>query len=328
MIGLGTWKISKESAETAVYNAIKEAGIRHIDCACDYGNEVEVGLGIKRAIDEGVVKREELWITSKLWNTYHRPEHVEPAFRRSLQDLNLEYLDLYLIHFPISLKFVPFEVRYPPEWVHDPKGADPRIELDERAPMHLTWAAMEALLQLPTQQSSSSSSAGAVAAVGSGPCRRIGVCNFNVQLLMDLLCYANVRPYLNQVELHPYLPQQELLEYCLRNSVRCTAFSPLGSASYAEMGMDQGLGSGLLAHPVVQEVAAAHEGKTAAQVLLRWNIERGASVVPKAGQLAHLKENAAIFDFSLTPEEVSGVTSYEILMFCRTFVYSHYRYLN
>jgi D-xylose reductase len=139
--GLGTWKISKAEAADVVYNAIKTVGIRHIDCACDYGNEVEVGAGIRRAIDEGVVTREDLWITSKLWNTYHSPEHVELACRKTLQDLGLSHVDLYLIHFPISMKFVPFETRYPPEWIYDPTVSHPRIE-QVSVPVHLTWAGM------------------------------------------------------------------------------------------------------------------------------------------------------------------------------------------
>ena len=113
--GLGVWKISKETSENIVYESIK-LGVRHIDCACDYGNEVEVGRGITKAIKEGIVKREDLFITSKLWNTYHAPEHVEPAARKSLTDLNISYFDLYLIHFPIALKYVPISERYPPEW--------------------------------------------------------------------------------------------------------------------------------------------------------------------------------------------------------------------
>ena len=123
-LGLGTWKIPRDVCAETVHAAIA-AGYRHLDCACDYGNEVEVGQGIARAIDEGLVTREDLWITSKLWNTYHRPEHVEPAIRRTLSDLGLEYLDLYLIHFPISLRFVPFEERYPPGVAVRPRGRVP-----------------------------------------------------------------------------------------------------------------------------------------------------------------------------------------------------------
>ena len=110
-VGFGTWKIPVAVASDVVYQAIK-SGVRHIDAACDYGNEKEVGLGIKRAIEEGLVTREDLWVTSKLWNTYHRYEHVLPACQKSLDDLGLTYLDLYLIHFPIAQRFVPFETRY------------------------------------------------------------------------------------------------------------------------------------------------------------------------------------------------------------------------
>lgn len=136
--GLGTWKIPKDKAADVVYSSIKDVGVRHIDCACDYGNEVEVGAGIKRAIDEGIVKRSDLWITSKLWNTFHRPEHVELACRKTLADLQLDHIDLYLIHFPISMKYVPIETRYPPEWIHDPSAASPCI-VEDRVPKHLTW---------------------------------------------------------------------------------------------------------------------------------------------------------------------------------------------
>ena len=144
-LGLGTWKIPKDVCAETVHAAIA-AGYRHLDCACDYGNEVEVGQGIARAIDEGLVTREDLWITSKLWNTYHRPEHVEPAIRRTLSDLGVEYLDLYLIHFPISLRFVPFEERYPPEWLFDPEASPARMEFED-VPIATTWAAMEALVR-------------------------------------------------------------------------------------------------------------------------------------------------------------------------------------
>lgn len=136
-IGLGCWKIPKEKTAEITYTAIK-SGYKLIDQACDYGNEKESGEGIKKAIDEGIVKREDLWVTSKLWNTYHKKENVKAACQKSLADLGLEYLDLYLIHFPISLKFVPFEKRYPPEWVFDPSGADPRME-EDLVPMQETW---------------------------------------------------------------------------------------------------------------------------------------------------------------------------------------------
>lgn len=286
-LGLGTWKIGKDVVEDIVYNAIKTHGVRHIDCACDYGNEVEVGRGINKAINEGIVSREELWITSKLWNTFHRQEHVELACKKSLTDLGVGYLDLYMVHFPISMKYVPIETRYPPEWIHDPSVADPKIELDLQAPMHLTWAGMEGV-------------------VGLGLAKHIGICNFNVQLTMDLLSYAKIPPYMIQLELHPYLQQQELIDMCISRGIRVTAFSPLGSPSYVELGMDFGLGIGLLENDTVTSIAAAHK-KSAAQVLLRWSIQRGCCVIPKSCKNERVAENANIFDFELTAAEMDEI---------------------
>ena len=229
---------------------------------------------------------EQLWITSKLWNTYHGYDHVEIACRKSLSDLQIDYLDLYLIHFPIAMKFVPIEKRYPPEWIYDPESANPRIELEPKAPLHLTWKAMEELVLV------------------KGLVRNIGVCNFNVQLLMDLLSYANIIPFMNQIELHPYLPQQLLVDFCLSNNIKCTAFSPLGSPSYMELSMDNGLGKGLLEHPDIIEIARNHD-KTSAQIILRWNLQRGiTAVIPKSSKLERIAENMALFDFELTKNEV------------------------
>src|ERR1051326_2937018 len=110
LVGLGTWKVNRTAAQATVFEAVR-SGYRHFDCACDYGNESQVGPGLQQAMDSNLCRREDLWITSKLWNTYHRAEHVRPALERSLRDLRLEYLDLYLVHFPIALKYVPFDHR-------------------------------------------------------------------------------------------------------------------------------------------------------------------------------------------------------------------------
>src|SRR5919204_4040097 len=132
-VGLGFWKVPKPAAAGLVQQAVR-TGYRHLDCACDYGNEAEVGAGIRAALAAGLCRREELWVTSKLWNTYHAREHVRPALERTLRDLGLDYLDLYLIHFPIAQRFVPFERRYPPEWFFDPGAPHPRMEF-ERVPL-------------------------------------------------------------------------------------------------------------------------------------------------------------------------------------------------
>lgn len=160
------------------------------------------------------MKREQLWITSKLWNTYHRPEHVRAACQRTLADLGVEYLDLYLVHFPIAQKFVPFEERYPPGWNYTDK---PGME-EDRVPFSDTWRAMEELVK-------------------EGLCRNIGVCNIGTAMLRDLLNYANVKPTVLQVEMHPYLTQEKLLRFCRLNGVAVTAFSNLGAGSYVALGM-------------------------------------------------------------------------------------------
>jgi len=173
-VGLGCWKIGKDQIAQVTYDAIK-IGYRCIDEACDYGNEKECGEGIKKALADGLCKREELWVTSKLWNTYHRKEHVKNACLRSLQDLGVDYLDLYLIHFPIALKFVPFETRYPPEWFYDPSAADRRMEEDETCSYRETWEAMEDLVR-------------------EGLVKNIGMCNIGTGMLREVLSYAKIKP--------------------------------------------------------------------------------------------------------------------------------------
>ena len=143
-VGFGLWKIPKNECADTVYQAIKN-GYRHFDSASDYGNEKEVGDGLKRAFDEGLCHRDDVWVTSKLWNTYHAKEHVQPALERSLEDLQLDNLDLYLIHFPIALEFVPFETRYPAEWLFDSSSSTPTMNL-AKVPLHETWQAMEDLV--------------------------------------------------------------------------------------------------------------------------------------------------------------------------------------
>jgi D-xylose reductase len=263
------------------------AGYRHLDCACDYGNEAEVGAGIRSALAASECRREELWITSKLWNTYHAREHVRPALERSLRDLRLDYLDLYLIHFPIAQAFVPFEERYPPGWFHDPGEPNPRMKL-ARVPLAETWGAMEEL-------------------VTAGLVRHLGVSNFGTALLRDLLSYARVLPAVLQIELHPYLTQEKLVRFAREAGVAVTAFSPLGAQSYHSIGM-AGDGESLLDEPVIRDAARRH-GKTPAQVVLHWGVQRGTAVVPKTVRPERLTENLAIFDFELSIDEMHAISA-------------------
>lgn len=283
-VGLGWWKMPKPEAPALVAAAIR-AGYRHFDCACDYGNEAQVGEGIAAALSAGLCRREDLWVTSKLWNTYHEPKYVRAACERSLRDLRLDALDLYLVHFPIALAYVPFEVRYPPEWFHDPQAAKPAMK-PINVPYADTWGAMEELQR-------------------AGLVKRIGVCNLNISLLRDLLASCSIRPAVHQMELHPYLTQPRQLRFCAQEKIAVTAFSPLGSPSYESIGMARP-DENVLADPVVTAIAAAH-GRTAAQIVLRWGVQRGCAVIPKTRTPARLAENLALFDFALTPAEMAAI---------------------
>jgi len=284
LVGLGMWKIPKPICPQVVRDAL-EMGYRHLDCACDYGNEPEVGQGIAQALAEGIVKREDIWVTSKLWNTYHRPEYVRPALERTLADLQLQQLDLYHVHFPISLAYVPFETRYPPEWFFDPDADQPAMKPDP-VPIRETWAAMEELVE-------------------AGLVKRIGVCNFGTSLLRDLLSQCKIRPSVLQIELHPYLAQNTLVQYAHSESIAVTAFSPLGAKSYQSIGMAESHES-VLEDEVVTSIAGEH-GRSAAQIVLRWGIQRGTAVIPKSQQADHLRDNLSALEFELTEKQMAAI---------------------
>jgi D-xylose reductase len=285
-VGLGLWKIPRTQTAELVRTAVR-TGYRHFDAACDYGNEAEAGEGLHAAIQGGECRRDELWITSKLWNTFHKAEHVRPACERSLRDLGFDYLDLYLMHFPIALEYVSPEVRYPPEWLFDPAAKEPRME-PVGVPLAETWRAMEEL-------------------VTAGLVKNIGICNFGCSLLRDLLSYVRIRPAVLQVELHPYLTQEKLFRYCREERIAVTGFSPLGASSYLSLNMAKADES-VLEQPVVKQ-AAARLGKTPAQVVLRWGVQRGTAVVPKTTHAARLAENLAIFDFELSADEMQAISA-------------------
>lgn len=242
-LGLGVWKVEEgQQVEDAVKTAI-ETGYRSIDTAAIYGNEQGVG----RAIAGCGVPRDQLFITTKLWNENQGYDTTLKAFEESRDKLGLDYFDLYLIHWPLPKKGKYKE----------------------------TWKAMEKLYK-------------------EGLIRAIGVSNFQVDHLKDLMSDAEIAPMVNQVEYHPLLSQQELLAFCKSNQVQLEAWSPLMQ--------------GNLDLPVLQEIAKAH-GKTAAQVVLRWDLQNGVVTIPKSIRAARIKENADIFDFELSPEEISKINS-------------------
>ena len=284
VVGLGLWKAEPETISTLIPAAIN-TGYRHFDNAADYGNEADVGRALKTAIDDGLCQREDLWLTSKLWNTFHEPERVREACEKSLSDLQTDYLDLYLIHFPIALEYVPIEKRYPPGWFYDPDAEEPAMH-PIKVPIRETWEAMQEL-------------------VSAGLVKNIGICNFGVSLIRDLLSYAKIPPAVLQVELHPHLSQERLLRFCQEEVIAVTGFSPFGASSYIPISMARSSES-LLDDETIQSIAEEH-GRSSAQILLRWGIQRSTAVIPKTSRPERLAENLNLFDFALTAKEMRSI---------------------
>jgi len=276
LLGLGTWKSDPGEVYVAVREAIR-IGYRHIDCAALYGNEAEIGHALRDAIRDGELTRQDLWITSKLWSNAHGRGNVEPALRKTLKDLGLEYLDMYMIHWPIPLK---------PSAVLPGSAAD-FLPLAE-APVHATWAGMEA-------------------AARAGLTRHLGVSNFSAKKIRELLPHCRLKPEVNQVELHPLLQQKELVAYCTAQGIHVTAYSPLGSGDRPAF-VKAPDAPVLLDSPVIRSIAEAHE-RTSAQVLLAWHVQRKISAVPKSITPARLRENLEAAELTLTPAELERIAA-------------------
>jgi diketogulonate reductase-like aldo/keto reductase len=243
VLGLGTWQITGKKAEEVIQSALG-IGYRHIDTAAAYHNESDIG----KALKVSGVPREDIFITTKLWNSDHGYRKTIAAFEKSLQNLGLDYVDLYLIHWPVGNSYIE------------------------------TWTAMEELL-------------------ASGKCRAIGVSNFTIRHLETLMKQSSTVPAVNQVEFSPYLYQKALLDYCNSKGIQLEAYSPLTRGNKLD-------------NPALSSIAAKY-GKSPAQVLIRWSLQSGLVVIPKASSLKHLKENAAVFDFELSKEDMKTLNSFD-----------------
>ncbi|KAI9659441.1 MAG: NAD(P)H-dependent D-xylose reductase (XR) [Bathelium mastoideum] len=283
LVGFGLWKVNNDTCADTVYNAIK-SGYRLFDGACDYGNEVEAGQGVARAIKEGLVKRSDLFIVSKLWNSFHDAERVGPIAKKQLADWGVDYFDLYIVHFPIALEYVDPSVRYPPGWNDAKGGVTP-----SKASLESTWHAMEAL-------------------VDQGLAHSIGISNYNGALVLDVLRYARIVPQALQIEHHPYLTQEGLLKLCRDAGIAVTAYSSFGPQSFLELDMAKAKNTPLLFdHKTVQSIAEKHS-KTPAQVLLRWATQRGVAVIPKSNNQGRLAQNLDVCSFDLGDDELKAIS--------------------
>ncbi|KAH6724802.1 NAD(P)H-dependent D-xylose reductase [Leptodontidium sp. MPI-SDFR-AT-0119] len=287
LVGFGLWKVDRNTTADTVYAAI-QAGYRLFDGAYDYANEKEAGEGIRRAIGEGLVKREEVFVTTKLWNTYHKKERVEEMGKLQCETWGLGHIDLYLIHFPVAQEYIePEKLRYPGWW----QDAAHSVVSLAKVPIMETWQAMESL-------------------VDAQICRSIGVSNFSTQLLYDMLSYTRHPISSLQIEHHPYLVQPQLIAMAQENGIVVTGYSTFGPQSFLELPEEfrkRAKDAPLLFESETVKKIAAKYGRKVGQVLLRWATQRGIAVIPKSNNKARLAENLQVNDFSMTKEELEEI---------------------
>ncbi|XP_055549594.1 1,5-anhydro-D-fructose reductase-like [Wyeomyia smithii] len=276
LIGLGTYLTKGEEGVKSIKEAI-DIGYRHIDTAYRYGNEAEIGRAVRDKLAEGFVRREDLFITTKLWNSFHSPEHVEQAFHRSLVNLSLDYVDLYLMHMPMGLQFRGFQQENLISYDSAGKVLCSEVDFCD------TWKAMEQLVR-------------------TGKVRSIGVSNFNCSQLERLLSVSSIQPATNQVECNPGFTQKALIEFCQKHNITVTAFSPMGRANRSDSSSQ--VTASILTDPNVTALGTKY-GKSNAQIVLRYLIDIGTIPIPKPSNRAETLENIDIFDFRLTAAELA-----------------------
>eukprot|EP00756_Hemistasia_phaeocysticola_P007785 Hpha_TRINITY_DN14397_c0_g5::TRINITY_DN14397_c0_g5_i1::g.86646::m.86646/K00002/AKR1A1, adh; alcohol dehydrogenase (NADP+) len=281
ILGLGTFKAEKGAVAEAVKAAVRN-GYRLIDCAAAYGNEAEIGEALAECFASGVVKREELFIVSKVFQTHHvwqgDPSRTQESLAKTLKDLRLDYIDLLLIHWPFAFeqKKLSFPLRL--------EDGSPNPKLTVEMEYKGTWRVLESF-------------------VHDGRVRSIGVSNFTTEQLDDLRADCRIPPAVNQVEIHPYLSQPRLKAYCDAADIAVMAYSPLGSAGGKPPPQH---GATLMSNPAVQRVGQ-EVGRTPAQVLIRWSIQKGFISIPKSQKAERVKQNGDVLSWSLTPAQIAEI---------------------
>eukprot|EP01062_Namystynia_karyoxenos_P081999 TRINITY_DN9141_c0_g1_i1.p2 TRINITY_DN9141_c0_g1~~TRINITY_DN9141_c0_g1_i1.p2 ORF type:complete len:387 (+),score=137.99 TRINITY_DN9141_c0_g1_i1:87-1163(+) len=281
VLGLGTFKAPPGEVAAAVKAAVR-SGYRLIDCAAAYGNEAEVGQALQELFAEGAVRREELFVVSKVFQTHHAwhgdESRVRESLAKTLADLRLSYLDLLLIHWPFAFeqKKLDFPLRL------DDGTPNPKLVVEME--YHDTWRVFETFVR-------------------DGKVRSIGVSNFTCEQLEDLRASCRIPPAVNQVECHPYLQQRELQRYCTRAHIALMAYSPLGSATPKVPARH---GTTLMGHPEVKAVAA-EVGRSPAQVLIRWSVQRGWISIPKSQKPERVQQNGDVLSWGLTAEQMRRI---------------------
>ena len=275
-IGLGTWKSSTKEAYESVRYAI-QAGYQHIDCAPIYMNEKPVGQAIKDAIANQEARREHLWITSKLWNSFHAYHDAIYALKETLHFMQLDYLDSFLIHWPVAMKK---SLGY-----RRAKSGDDFISLDSIT-LEETWQALIECKKL-------------------GLTKSIGVSNFSITKIQDIMNKTGIKPHTNQIECHPLLSQNNMLEFCKEHSINITAYAPLGSKDRPQA-LKADNEPSLLDHPTITSIATEQQAECA-QILLAWNLQRNLTVIPKSSRPHHIKNNLNAGKIKLSTQQMERI---------------------
>lgn len=293
LLGLGLWKTQNKGETHAAVKAAIKAGYRHLDTAYVYMNEAEVGSAVAESISEGLVSREELWVTSKLWVT--QMANVKAACRGSLSRLKMDYLDLYLVHVRAIATSRPAPQPSPSApliTASTPLSQMPAPAASGEPSLASIWSAMEALAE-------------------EGLAKSVGVSNFSAKKLQALAEGARRVPAINQCECHPVWRQEALIRACDSLGVHLTAYSPLGSPDSAGMRrVPAAEANAVMAHPTIVKVAA-EAGRSPAQVLIRWALQRGTSVLPKSANASRIGENIDVLSWQLSDEQMAMVSSIE-----------------